>query len=295
MAKFALAPALALFYTIGVMLLRRGRLALAVSCVLCLPACGGTDIDAPGGAEANTSGAGGLAAAGQGTGGTTATSGAGGAGGASVGGSGGQSAAAGAGGAQQPLASCSSYMDASTWSLTIQIKNERTQPLYLGQDSATCDAQRLFQVEDGARTLLEGLEGCHSSCQALMQTGPVACPTTCASPSTITLDPGQTIKIPWDGRYGVAQSLPQQCLSNLSQSATSCVQAQRIEASVFTFKARAGTSRSCLAAGGCACATNEYGGCTMPSSLIAGTIITTEYLTKLEPGESPYISLVFTQ
>jgi hypothetical protein len=273
------------------MLLRRGRLALAVSCVLGLPGCGGTDIDAADGAEANMSGAGGVAAAGQGTGGTSSASGAGGGSG-----SGGQSAGAGAGtGGAPPAAACSSFMDASGWSLVVQIKNERKQTLYLGQDSASCEAQRVFQVEDGARAVLQSLEGCHSSCQALMQGGPVACPTTCAAPSTITLEPGQTIKIPWDGRYGVPQSLPQQCLSNLSQSASSCVQAQRVEASVITFIARAGTSRSCLAAAGCTCATNEYGGCSTASSLISGTIITTEYLTKLEPGDSPYIGLVFKE
>lgn len=127
-----------------------------------------------------------------------------------------------------------------------------------------------------------------------MKSGPVACPAACATPSTLTLEPGQTVKIPWDGRFGVPQSLPQQCLSNLAQSSTSCVQAQRIEPSVFTFSARAGTSRSCLAAGGCGtCTTSEYGGCSTPSSLIAGTLITTEFLIKLEPGESPYIGLVF--
>jgi hypothetical protein len=271
------------------MLLRRGRLALAVSCVLGLPGCGGTGIDTPDGVDANTSGNGGLAAAGQAAGGMVAM------GGTTAVGGGGSGASAGAGGAQQPLVSCSNYMDASAWSLTIQIKNERKQPLYLGQDSATCEAQRLFQVEDGSRTVLQSLDGCHSSCQELMQSGPVACPATCASPSTITLEPGQTIKIPWDGRYGVAQNLPQQCLSALAPSAASCVQAQHIEPDLFTFSARAGTSRSCLAAGGCACATNEYGSCTAASSLITGTIITTEYLIKLEPGESPYIALVFTE
>jgi hypothetical protein len=280
----------------GVMLLQRGRLALAVSCVLWLPACGGTDPGTADDALANSSGASGVSeAAGQSAGGKSSAAGAGGSAGAAAGESG------GAAGAPQPLASCSSYMDASAWSLIVQIKNERSQPLYLGQDSASCEAQRMFQVEDGSRAVLQSLDGCHSSCQALMQSGPVACPATCASPSTITLDPGQTIKIPWDGRYGVAQSLPQQCLGTLAQSAASCVQAQHIEASVFTFSARAGTSRSCLATGGCACATNEYGGCTTASSLITGTIITTEYLVKLEPGElspggePPYIGLVFRE
>ncbi|HYQ16375.1 MAG TPA: hypothetical protein VEQ58_11480 [Polyangiaceae bacterium] len=206
---------------------------------------------------------------------------------------GGATGGAAAGGAASQAA-CTNFMDVTTsWALTVQITNQRKDTVYLGQDSATCDAQRLFQVEDGSRAVLPSLDGCHSSCQALMATGPVACPTTCQSPSTITLNPGQTIKIPWDGRYGIPQSLPQQCVNGATQPTTSCMQAQRIEASVFTFSARAGTSHSCLASGGCSCAANDYGACTTASSLITGTIITTEYLLKLEPGEAPYIGLVF--
>lgn len=212
--------------------------------------------------------------------------------------SGGVGPAGGAGG-MAALAACSSFMDdANAWSLVVQIKNERKEAIYLGQDSTTCEAQRLFQVEDGARKILTSLDGCHSSCQALMQTGPATCPNTCATPSTITLNPGQTIKIPWDGRYGILQSLPQQCVGVSAQGATSCMQAQRIVPSVFTFSARAGTGHSCLAANGCPCAADQYGSCTTASSLITGTIITTEYLVKLEPGmmtggEPPYIALVF--
>lgn len=217
----------------------------------------------------------------------------------------GSSGSAGGGGqAGSPTAppmACESYVDSGTWSLLVQIKNERTEPVYLGQDTASCDVERVFQVEDGARAVLPSLDGCHSSCQTLMQTGPVSCPLACGSPATITLQPGETLKVPWDGRFGVPQNLPQQCLPSAQQGAsTSCVQAKRVEPSIFTFSARAGTKRQCLAAGGaCNCTANQNGGCTTPSSLISGTIITTRYLVKLEPGEvspggeSQYIGLVF--
>jgi hypothetical protein len=281
----------------GAMLLQRGLLALAVSGVLCLPACGSPDVDAAATEPVNTSGSASSGTGGQPGAAGTSTA----AGGASAGASGaaaGAAPVAGSGGGLS-LAACSSLMDDSNaWSLVIQIKNERKETLYLGQDTTTCEAQRLFQVEDGARKVLANLESCHNSCEALMQTGPVTCPNTCPTPSTLTLNPGQTIKVPWDGRYGLVQSLPQQCAVASSQGMTSCMQAQRIEPSVFTFSARAGTSHSCLAAGGCNCTADQYGSCTTPSSLITGTIITTEYLIKLEPGmmtagEPPYIALVF--
>lgn len=273
------------------MLLPRGLLALVASSLLCLPGCGSPDPDAPASEPVNTSGSGGSGAAAQASAGGTAVGG-----GASAGGAG-ASPVAGSGGTPS-LAACTTYMDDSkAWSLVIQIKNERKETLYLGEDTTTCEAQRLFQVEDGARKVLANLDNCHNSCQALMQTGPVTCPNTCPTPSTITLNPGQTIKVPWDGRYGLVQSLPEQCVAP-SAGTTSCMQAQRIEPSVFTFSARAGTSHSCLAASGCSCTADAYGSCTTPSSLITGTIITTEFLIKLEPGmitagEPPYIALVF--
>jgi hypothetical protein len=132
-----------------------------------------------------------------------------------------------------------------------------------------------------------------------MMTGAAACPNACTAPSTVALQPGQTIDLPWDGRFGVAQTLPAQCLKN-GGPVTTCTQAQKVEAGVFTFVARAGTKRECLAPGGaCSCTNNPNGGCTAPSSVIAGTIYTSEFLIALEPaekspaGEPQYIEIVF--
>lgn len=195
---------------------------------------------------------------------------------------------------------CSSYADDGTWSLRVSIKNEMTQTLYLGQESSSCQAERLFQVEDAARQLLPALDLCRSSCETMMKSGAVSCPTVCPAPSTVTLEPGQTVQVPWDGRFGVDFTLPQQCLVGAPPSNLACVRAQRVEASLFTFSARAGTRRTCLEPSGtCTCAPSSTGGCMAPSSLIAGTIITTELILKLEPGEPatsgepPYIGLVF--
>ncbi len=195
---------------------------------------------------------------------------------------------------------CSSYTDAAGYTLPVHIKNSSTKTLYLGQQTMTCQPERLFQVEDGSRALLPRVDNCHSSCQAMMQGTGVTCSLACAVPTTVTLAPGQTVDVPWDGRFGVPQTLPQQCTPSGSPASLACVQAQQVGPALFTFTAQAGTNRQCLdPSGKCTCTSNADGTCSTPSSLITGTIITTEFLVKLEPAElSPggapqYIGLEF--
>lgn len=265
-----------------------GRFAFALLALL--PNCGGeqTPGSLEGASVGNMAGAGSMAGAGAGqaVGGGAGTGGAGGGSGAG---------SLGAGGVTQ----CSSFADDTGWSLLVRITNERDQVLYLGQDSMSCDPQHLFQVEDGARRLLPSLGGCRSSCEALMRGAPVVCPEACVAPATVTLEPGQTLEVPWDGRFGVEETLPAQCLG-AAQGPGSCVRAERIEASIFTFLARAGTSRHCLqGTAPCDCTPSPTGSCTSPESLIGGTIYTTEFIVALEPGETspsgepPFIRLVF--
>jgi hypothetical protein len=264
-----------------------GRLALG-ACALLLVGCGGVDEQTPiGGYGGSATAVGGQSTAGNpmvGTGGSAGANAVQPAAGTSAGGA----------------VACSSYMDETGYTLPVHIKNSSKATLYLGPQDSTCQVEPLFVVEDGARHLLPSLEGCHTSCQALMQTGPVACPLACPTPSTVTLAPGQVVDVPWDGRFGVPQTLPQQCMPSTVTSATSCVQAQKIEAAAFTFKALAGTRQQCLdSSGKCTCTANPNGTCTSPSSVISGTIITTELLIKLDPadkspsGEPPYIALEF--
>lgn len=231
-----------------------------------------------------------------------ASGGSGGAAAVTGGASGAGSAGAAGGLAMGPAMACSSYADDGSWSLLVHIKNEMNQTLYLGQEAMGCEPERLFQVEDGSRTLLPALSACRSSCETVMKTGPVACPTACAMPATVTLEPGQTVQVPWDGRFGVDFTLPQQCVSGTPTTDLACVRAKRVDANIFTFSAKAGTKRQCLEpSGSCTCSPSATGGCTSPSSLIAGTIITTELILKLEPGEAatngepPYIGLLFRE
>lgn len=259
----------------------RARTALGVS-ALGLFGCSGEPLTTPEGENGSSA----AVISGGGAGGATSGAGQGG-----LSGSGGATSAGGS-------VSCDTFPDATGYTLMIHIKNEMSQTLYLGPDAMTCGASALYEVEDGARTKLPPLLGCVASCQAVMSGAAAGCPTACSPPSTVALEPGQTIDLPWDGRFGVPQTIPSQCMKDPTQ-ATSCTQAKKIEAGVFTFAARAGTKRECLLTGGCSCASNTNGGCTAASSLIGGTIYTSEFLVALEPaelspgGEPQYIGIVF--
>jgi hypothetical protein len=271
----------------GQMLLLRARFALAVS-ALCFLGCGGEPIEAPFG----VAGGGASAAGAGGSGGSPAT---GGASGAMPGGSGGAAVVAGAGG----VAACNSFADDTGYTLLVHIKNEMSHTIYLGAEDMSCSSPPLYTVEDGTRTELPPLSGCVASCQAVMTGSAASCPAVCPAPATVALEPGQTIDLPWDGRFGVPQTLPSQCMKD-ALPGVSCTQAQKVEPGVYTFLARAGDERQCLLAGGnCSCASNANGGCTAASSLISGTIYTSEYFVALEPGqlspagEPQYIGIIF--
>jgi len=227
---------------------------------------------------------------------SSGTAGAGSAGGGGVAGTNGgasgadQAGVSGSGGA--PV--CTTYEDESGYNLVIHIENKTTRTLYLGQEDKSCPVEPLFQVKDGARAELPSLTDCRTSCNAMMTSGPVACPLNCGSPTTIKLEPNQSLQIPWDGRFGVTKTLPQGCLGSAAAGPVTCVQAARIEPAFFTFSARAGSSVRCLdTSGNCSCTPNTSGGCAMAGSVISGTVYTTEFLVKLEPAETPYIGLVF--
>jgi hypothetical protein len=266
-----------------------GRLALLAGALGILGCVDGSTTDALGPAEP-TAGSGGAASAGAAAAGTAGTA---------PGGTAGTGAASPTQGGAGAYVDCSTFAETTaSWSLVVQIKNEMSQTLHVGHDAASCEARRLFEVEDGARNVLSSLEACHTSCQAMMETGPTACPDVCAVASTVTLQPGETLRVPWDGRFGFEHTLPAQCLDG--QAVASCLQARRIEAAPFTFSATAGTQRSCLEANaGCTCAPNANGGCITAGSVIGGTVYTSEYFVNLEPGEPstsgepPYIGILF--
>ena len=205
----------------------------------------------------------------------------------------------GAGSGSGGAVTCSSFADDAAWKLTVHIKNQKTTPVYLGSQLTGCGGARLFDVIDGGRSLLPALDTCRSSCTTVMTSGPVACPAVCPAPATVTLAPGQTMDIPWDGLFGVPSTVPAECMRTAAPSDTACVRAQQIKNGLFTFSAQAGAELQCLTPSACTCTPNPNGGCTTSGSIAAGTITTTDFIIALDPGESSvgadpqYIGLVF--
>lgn len=194
--------------------------------------------------------------------------------------------------------SCTSFADDAAWKLTVHIKNQKSSTIYLGPQETGCAVGSLFEVADGSRTVLPGLDKCRASCSAVLQGAAPTCATACQTPATVALGPGQSIDIPWDGLVGVPSTVPAQCMQGMKPD-TACVRAQQIKSGIFTFTARSGSQRMCLSPSTCTCTANADGTCTMQNSVIAGTITTSDFLIALDPTDntvgvqSQYIAVVF--
>ncbi len=235
---------------------------LGLGCLLLgLVACGGK---ASSEGSAGNEGEGGSGSAGRGAGGTS---------------SGGQGRA-GTSGAGGMADTCAAFDDEAGTFVSVLIRNETSAPIYLGQSMVTCGIDPFFSVVDSGGAPLPQPGGCRVSCLLARTQGVGGCPAICAFPSSIQLEPGETLQTSWDGLFQVQGSLPGSCTSFESPSATvSCDQAKRISAGTFTFSARAGTAIDCsqtTGAGQCSpCTEIGNGGCSTPGSLVGGKILST--------------------
>jgi hypothetical protein len=232
-----------------------------------LAACGGKSIDV------NPDGGGGSAAGGSGHGGTAqgGTSHGGTAQGGSAEGGSAASAGTGQGGS---AGACAVFDDEPGWYVNVELINQTSQPIYVGQDTVTCNVAPLFLVADASGATLSEPNSCNASCQLLRTQGPIGCPAICAFPSSVLIKPGETVSVAWDGRYGVQRTLPAACV-NQDYGQTSCEQARAIQPGTFTFWAVAGSSIDCSQTTTVcsACTPSPNGGCSTPGSLIGGKLL----------------------
>ena len=232
-----------------------------------LAACGGKSFDAgedpdpsPGGSNQGGS----SSVAGTSSGGSSSTAGTTGKGG---------TGSAGTGQGGWAGASCEAFDDQPGYFVSIAIINKTAAPIHLVQDMLTCGVSPLFDVKDDSGVPLPSLGGCRTSCQQARSNGPIGCPTICAFPSAVTLQPGGVMYTSYDGLYGVQTTLPEACVDpTLGDS--QCRQARQIQPGRFTFSSRAGSVIDCsqtTGTGTCsACTPLGDGGCTTPGSLISG-------------------------
>ncbi len=239
----------------------------SVALVFGLAACGGKSFDVEpdltsGGSSQAGSGQGGSGHGGNGS------AGSGHAGSGSKGGGTGQGGGAGV---------CGGFDDEPDSPVNVMIINKTSAPIYLGQDMVTCGVSPLFSVAEAGGGALPAPSSCTTTCQQLRDVGPIGCPSICAFPSSVALQPGETLHTSWSGVFTVERQLPTQCAS--PDYGSTCQQIKQIQPGNFTFSAMAGRSIDCKATTGGACGAcspggNNAGGCTIPGSLIAGPMLT---------------------
>lgn len=171
---------------------------------------------------------------------------------------------------------CAGFDDEPGSPVQVAILNKTTAPIYLGQDTVTCGVAPLFDVVDASGIPLPPVQGCTTTCQQLRDSGLVGCPAICPYPSTVALQPGETLYTSWAGMFLLERELSMQCAS--PDYGTTCWQPKQAQPGTFTFSAVAGRSIDCLGstAGACEVCTlgnNGAGGCTTPGSLIAGQML----------------------
>lgn len=167
--------------------------------------------------------------------------------------------------------SCESFDDHPPSYVAVEIYNKTMAPIHLGQEEVNCGVSPPFVVDQNGVPVGAGGD-CRGTCQDLRTTGPVGCPTICAYPNVLTLQPGEVFYTHWDARFTAEVTLPEQCLPNHDYGNT-CVQARAIQPGSFTFSSSAGSSVDCSPGpdGLCAaCQPTGNGGCQTPSALIAG-------------------------
>ncbi len=192
-------------------------------------------------------------------------------GGTEQGGSFGTGGSIGKGGSGQGGAAgaCGSFDDEppSFISVDVAIHNQTSAPIYLGQDMVNCSVEDLFQVQDASGTVLSNGGSCRQACQNVRNGESIGCPTICAYPATIALQPGEVYYTQWSGQYTVPRELPPECAPSVQQ----CTQLKTAGAGVYTFSAVAGSGVDCSATTGmCGVCTPDSGGCRLQGSLITG-------------------------
>ncbi len=231
-------------------------------------ACGGksldVDLDGDGGSGAAGSGQGGSGTAGKPPQGGSAGT-------ASAGTASGGTASAGTGQGGYAGSVCDGFVDEGPQFVEVVIINKTSGPIHIGDRDLSCGVAPLFDVYDARGTLLPPPGECRSSCQLVMDQGPVGCPAICAYQSALTLQPGEQHLTTYQGRYDVERKLPKECVRP-DLGGESCHQAIAIAPGDFEFVADAGTSLDCsLSSGPCGpCMPTSTGGCSTPGTLVSG-------------------------
>ena len=184
---------------------------------------------------------------------------------------------------------CQAYDDQPATYIQVNIYNQTTKPIYLGQDMVDCGVAPLFAIQDASGATLGTGRDCRQPCQQVRNGGALGCPAICAYPQTVALQPGEVLYTSWDGLFMMQAMLPEQCLATPDYGG-SCDMARAIQPGSFTFTSQAGLGIDCSdTIGSCQpCMPNGEGGCVTPASVITGEHLKAETSVLLDASFGVY-------
>lgn len=251
------------------------------------PGAGGTSSQGNTGNVAGSDGGTGVGGKGQGGSGHAGTSSKGGTatGGSSSGGTG----QGGAGQGGQGGNACEAFKDDAGAYIRVEILNQTSETIYLGERVLDCYDPPKFAVQDGAGRGLLLREDCRQSCEVVGSGGPVGCPALCALPQVISLMPGESYRTSWDGLELLQKQLPKECVV-APNGVAECSQAVRIQPGAFTFSSNAGSAIECaISSNPCqTCQPTGFGGCAIQGAQVSGPLIKASVQVELDSSFGIY-------
>jgi hypothetical protein len=175
-------------------------------------------------------------------------------------------------------AECSTFRDKSGPRITVRIKNETQNRIYVAAPLGTCTTRQYFDVFDEDETpVASQMSQCASTCAYFMSKPPDFCEPLCHTDVVVGLEPGASLEEAWVSSNFVRADLPASCAYSEDEVAD-CRIEQPLAAGTYQFVARAGQEASCPdRASGCeACDPSAEGRCYLESAEISGETLTAE-------------------
>src|SRR5512133_918180 len=118
---------------------------------------------------------------------------------------------------------CAAYSEqASTHTIKVTVKNERSTPVYVGSRVSRCFEDDGLRVFDAQGNELSIDRGGVCSCDELMELG-YCMVNSCSRSSLRLMEPGTSIELSWNGRHTLTRELPLACQKSESEN-TYCIQ-----------------------------------------------------------------------
>ncbi|UQA61340.1 hypothetical protein [Polyangium aurulentum] len=189
---------------------------------------------------------------------------------------------------------CEAFLNEPGTTVTIRLKNERAEPIFIGSRASCFDAPPFTLRNVGNQILDIGGSGCGSSCEGMQEHGLLTCADACSAPSMLMIAPGGHFETTWDGRLNHTVTMPAECVKGIEEQDRTCTQRVTAPRSLYQVSAQAFLDvRDCGAlAGPCSCKPSADGSCDVLDPGAVGPASLTMVSSLNYPDEST-VELVF--